>query len=501
MVLGCHRSGTSAVARALNLLGLGLPKHLVGSGKGNDLGHWEPAAIVRFNDRLLESLDRSWFDPKPLPGGWRENLAEQQAEAIALWQAERAAGTATVFKDPRLSRLAPFWRDVLPAAPLAVIVCRNPFEVAASLNGRNGFDSRHGFLLWESYMLEAEAGTRGLRRMLVHYHDLLQRPLAVVEKLAAFAGSSNDVAAAAVSIDGAQPHHHEALEDFFENPKVPGPVKDIYRALLAPDALDNAGLFDRFMAEHQERWQALSPGSGPSPQALKRPETFFGRSQRALAGNQPELAVTEARRAMELDPKQAAYLAQLGKALAASGDADKAIEAFRDAATLAPGDSQLAYQLLKFLLSSGRPDEALAEARRAAKGFALDDRILLLCASAMIDGKVAGEAIMAIVQAMGLAGPSPEALLMMAAAVRLKGHGAAAAGHARQAWQLAVTQGRPDLQLQAGWLLYKYGDAAQAETVFRSLLAHPAHAIEAQMALDSLLRHAASRQAPAGKPI
>ena len=497
MVLGSHRSGTSAVARALNLLGLGLPQNVVGSGKGNGLGHWEPATIMPFNERLLESLDRSWLDPKPLPGTWREEVAAYKAEAAALWQAERATGTATVFKDPRLSRLAPFWREVLASPPLAVIVCRNPFEVAASLNGRNGFDSRHGFLIWESHMLEAEAGTRGLRRILVHYHELLRQPQAVLEKLAAFAGLSGDVAAAAASIDAAQAHHVEALDGVFENPKVPEPVKEIYRALLAPDGLGDQGQFDRLMAEHLERWQALSPGSGPSPQALKRPETFFGRSQRAMAGNQPELAASEARQAIKLDPKKAAFHAQLGKALAACGDADKAIDAFRDAVTLAPGDSQLAYQLLKFMLSSRRRDDALAEARRAVKALALDERMLLLGASAMIDSKVAGEAIMAIVQAMGLAGASPEALLLLAAAVRLKGHVAAAAGHARQAWQLAVVQGRPDLQLQAGWALYKLGDAGLAETVFRDLLASPAQAAEARTALDSLLQYAAAKQPPA----
>ena len=41
MVLGMHRSGTSAVAGVLTKLGGGLPKHLMAANWGNERGYFE----------------------------------------------------------------------------------------------------------------------------------------------------------------------------------------------------------------------------------------------------------------------------------------------------------------------------------------------------------------------------------------------------------------------------------------------------------------------------
>ena len=277
LVMGCHRCGTSAVARALGHLGLALPRNVMGAGRGNALGHWEPQAIVRFNDRLLAGLSRSWFDPKPLPDRWLEQALPHRGEAVALWEAERAPG-GCVLKDPRFSRLGGFWREILAPAPVAVIACRNPYEVAASLKSRDGLDKKHGLLLWESYLLEAEAATRGLRRMVVHYHDLLKNPGGVLTRLADWARLAPGAAAieaARASIEPAQAHRHESAEAFFARPKVQQPVKDLYRLLLAPGCLEDHDGFDRLRAGWIERWTRQSPDAGPSPQALLRPRRIM----------------------------------------------------------------------------------------------------------------------------------------------------------------------------------------------------------------------------------
>jgi hypothetical protein len=41
LVLGVHRSGTSAVTRVLSILGAALPRTLLGAGPSNESGHWE----------------------------------------------------------------------------------------------------------------------------------------------------------------------------------------------------------------------------------------------------------------------------------------------------------------------------------------------------------------------------------------------------------------------------------------------------------------------------
>jgi hypothetical protein len=54
-VLGMHRSGTSAVTRALNLRGmdLGLPEYLVGLREDNPEGFWENLGFSEVSDEIL----------------------------------------------------------------------------------------------------------------------------------------------------------------------------------------------------------------------------------------------------------------------------------------------------------------------------------------------------------------------------------------------------------------------------------------------------------------
>jgi hypothetical protein len=52
VVLGMHRSGTSAITRVLSLLGAALPKHPMLSKTEQD--HWEPVRLVHVHDAMLE---------------------------------------------------------------------------------------------------------------------------------------------------------------------------------------------------------------------------------------------------------------------------------------------------------------------------------------------------------------------------------------------------------------------------------------------------------------
>ena len=67
IVCGMHRTGTSAVARVISLLGADLPKDLLPPNAENIRGYWEPRAVVRVHHELLEALGTSRVDPLPLP--------------------------------------------------------------------------------------------------------------------------------------------------------------------------------------------------------------------------------------------------------------------------------------------------------------------------------------------------------------------------------------------------------------------------------------------------
>src|SRR5262245_21936381 len=50
LVLGMHRSGTSALTRVLSCLGADLPKNILGPGPTNEAGHWESQDLIDLHE-------------------------------------------------------------------------------------------------------------------------------------------------------------------------------------------------------------------------------------------------------------------------------------------------------------------------------------------------------------------------------------------------------------------------------------------------------------------
>jgi len=62
IVLGMHRSGTSAVAGTLTKLGGRSPKNLMPATKGNARGYFESVPLMQFHEQLLQSAGSAWND-------------------------------------------------------------------------------------------------------------------------------------------------------------------------------------------------------------------------------------------------------------------------------------------------------------------------------------------------------------------------------------------------------------------------------------------------------
>ncbi|WP_147455516.1 sulfotransferase family protein [Solilutibacter pythonis] len=178
-LLGMHRSGTSALTRVLNLLGLHIGGKLLQAGIGNSSGHWEPIPVIEINERILAALGRTWSDPREMGRGWMQN-SEVMAllpEAKMLLAHDFRPHSGWIIKDPRLSRLLPFWVEAAKCCGQielsAVISLRHPWEVAVSLNRRDGMPLSQGFLLWFQHNREALIASEGMRRVIINYEDLL----------------------------------------------------------------------------------------------------------------------------------------------------------------------------------------------------------------------------------------------------------------------------------------------------------------------------------------
>ena len=194
VVLGMHRSGTSAVAGCLQRLGVDLGPRLMPATADNPRGYYEHVDVVNFHDRFLLALGRSWDETGPFPpGGWQDGEAANryQAEMLALLRRDFATAPLWGLKDPRLCRLLPWWEPMwskMDSEPLFVLVRRPPSDVAASLARREGFSAGKSHLLWLQHTLEAERFTRGKPRVLVDFTAFLADWRAALEPAAALLG-------------------------------------------------------------------------------------------------------------------------------------------------------------------------------------------------------------------------------------------------------------------------------------------------------------------------
>ena len=188
LVTGMHRSGTSAVTRVLSLLGCALPRAVSGSASDNEKGFWENPAIRDLNDRILMSAGSAWDDWEPFDSRWYASPVADgfRDEARAILEAELSDGWLFVVKDPRICRLLPFWIEAVrsfDAEPFIVSPVRNPLDVAASLEARNGIHPSIGLLIWLRHVLDAEAASRDLRRVYLRYEHLLCKAHAVADRI------------------------------------------------------------------------------------------------------------------------------------------------------------------------------------------------------------------------------------------------------------------------------------------------------------------------------
>lgn len=189
LFLGMHRSGTSALARTLNLCGAALPRTLIGAQKGNETGHWEPARIVDINDRLLDETGNVWDWGKFHEDRLSEERRKQiRAEVWRIIAEEFDDATLFLLKDPRICRMAKLYIDALREGDVdvrVVIPYRHPADVVASLQQRDGNDKTIAGLFWLRHVLDAERASRDLPRAFVRYDAVLSDWRVVVERLAA----------------------------------------------------------------------------------------------------------------------------------------------------------------------------------------------------------------------------------------------------------------------------------------------------------------------------
>jgi hypothetical protein len=154
---------------------VGSPDDLMPATGANPVGHWENLRIWRSNERILEELGGSWFDPPAVDAqlkaqAWARVTLMEEVDLIL----EQAAGAPIAVKDPRIGVMLPLWWPLIADCLHPVLVIRDPLEIALSLARRDGTPVAFGLAAWELHMTTLFSCLNGAIVTVVPYACLLE---------------------------------------------------------------------------------------------------------------------------------------------------------------------------------------------------------------------------------------------------------------------------------------------------------------------------------------
>ncbi len=178
ITIGMHRSGTSTLARILNLLGAyyGTEDVATTTAPDNPKGFWERKDVMAANDFILDAAGGNWWDIENF------NINKISKEDRVLIDTEVRdilfkldSHRPWFIKDPRFCLTLPLWQSHLEK-PVYVLALRSPLSVAKSLQKRNNIPIVYGLALWEYYMRVMSDNIYGANYIPIQYENILNHP-------------------------------------------------------------------------------------------------------------------------------------------------------------------------------------------------------------------------------------------------------------------------------------------------------------------------------------
>ena len=242
LVLGMHRSGTSALGGVLSALGVAGPNTQTSPNEWNPRGYFESHRIFTAHDELLASIGSCWDDWRQLDPQWLQAKAGWQREAIKALLLDEFRNEPLIFiKDPRICRFVPFVRSILAELnfrAVAVIPIRNPVEVAYSLKRRDKIAMPKSILMWLRHVLDAEFYSRQMSRCFLSYEKLLIDWRGQMERVAENIGirwpdrsHPYDITIRDFLTTDLR-HERSSLEELNNHPDISHVAKDTYNILM-----------------------------------------------------------------------------------------------------------------------------------------------------------------------------------------------------------------------------------------------------------------------------
>ena len=400
VVLGMHRSGTSALTRSLSAFGYEFGDNLMPPVENNNpKGFWEDRDINRVNVQLMSALGVDWdaFQPlMPDAPASNKSLSQLRLQGLALLRAKVAQHPSFAIKDPRMARLLPFWSPLLARSATHVrfiVALRNPLSVALSLRARDGFEKIKSYYLWLAHMLDLYFGVVAHCRqfgdpeaagpVVVDYDRLMSDPLHQLQRVRDHLGLGLSLQGAAIEeyvgdyLDASLTHSSFDLSDLELEPELPAEVATVFRLFDAASRGEAALLDDTFsaaMAHCRQRFMELAPilefGSRSAhdfsrmrASAEQRARTIADLQKAAAEMEKKLFAMTELRQQMESVTQRATEKSEASEA-----------SSQREAATLRTelGIAAARLEMLEANMQRARDELELARQERQALATSLE---------------------------------------------------------------------------------------------------------------------------------
>ena len=196
IVLGMHRSGTSALTGLLGNAGLAGPSDALGATKNNLKGYWESESLVTSADLFLSSQSSHWSQLFSWTSCWWQS-SEAFTWIESYWndlQKVYNIEDHIILKDPRLCILVEGMIPSLVESLLSIsflLILRSPVEVVISLCKAEKISPQTALNLWIGSVLRSENATRNYSRKIFTFSQLVNDPQAVLGVCSELWGASH----------------------------------------------------------------------------------------------------------------------------------------------------------------------------------------------------------------------------------------------------------------------------------------------------------------------
>ncbi|MFB6367612.1 hypothetical protein ACFCP7_26925 [Paenibacillus elgii] len=254
-ILGMHRSGTSVLTRAINLLGvdIGPSEQIIQPLAGNNPeGFWEHLGIVETHEKILQYFSSYWDTASPLPEKWWQSndIEPYKADLKKIISEQFLDKQVWSWKDPRTCLMLPLWQEILNELQIEInyiISLRNPLDVANSLIKRDNFSIDKSLGIWTLYTLSALYWTIDTKRIIIQFDDLLENWELTLREISDLFDIKWPLGEAEIKltenmnsfIKPRLRHSQSSLDDLLAS-NIPRPVKDVFK--LAMEACFNKAL-------------------------------------------------------------------------------------------------------------------------------------------------------------------------------------------------------------------------------------------------------------------